>query len=379
MITSKEDRMLELLWFVGYCVEFPTQLASRIGGHPDWNRHVMYKAIDRGYVEVARGRSRQRIFRSMRLTQKGLDYISEEDPKSLAYILAKLDEGPTAHSSTEKILRQHALTIALVMAYTTGAEILPDRKPSLMSAQSKFNTQVPIDPEKIYFYSTSEIRRSIQEYDPDSIVKGSRIAGIIVRGRKCYCLYYTGHSRMYWMRSTEENTMASIETMLNARGFRCESFSQVVIGARMSVATKIAHHQVNARSKYFTVSDYYQNCFFVTNNVLGDALLNTIVDPRKRQAENKNALLGLNPPAIATREYDAVTPDGKRPVILNYQCDLLALLNTNPAPYGFSESPILLCYDYQVNTIQSIVGPVIEVRPIIGGEWNEKENTGGHC
>ena len=89
MITGKDDRMLELLWLVGYCVEFPTQLAVRIGGHPEWNRHVMYRAIDMGYVDIARGRSRQRIIRSMRLTPKGLDYISERDPKALAYVLAK--------------------------------------------------------------------------------------------------------------------------------------------------------------------------------------------------------------------------------------------------------------------------------------------------
>ena len=32
MITCKNDRLFELLWFVGYCIEFPTQLAVRIGG-----------------------------------------------------------------------------------------------------------------------------------------------------------------------------------------------------------------------------------------------------------------------------------------------------------------------------------------------------------
>ncbi len=377
MITSKDDRMLELLWFVGYCVEFPTQLAARIGGHPEWNRHVMYRAIEQGYVEVARGRSRQRIIRSMRLTEKGLDYVSSGDPKALSYILAKQDENPTAHSSIDKILRQHSLTIALLMAYNAGAEILPDRKPSLMSANNPLNTRIPIDPEQAYFYSTAEIRRSIQEYEPDTVVKGSRISGIIVRGRKCYCLYHTGHTRMFWMRSVEENTVAAIETMLGARGFRCESTSQVIIGTRMNVAEKIAHHQVNARSRYFTVSDHYQNCFFVVNSALGDALLSIIIDPDKRQIENRKALMEFNPPAIATREYDAVTRDGLRTVILNYQCDLLALLNICYAPYGFSESPILLCYDYQVDTLQTIVGPLIEVRSINGGEWNEKENPGG--
>lgn len=50
MITCKNDRLLELLWFVGYCIEFPTQLAVRIGGGAEWNRRVMYRAIREGYV-----------------------------------------------------------------------------------------------------------------------------------------------------------------------------------------------------------------------------------------------------------------------------------------------------------------------------------------
>ena len=279
----------------------------------------------------------------------------------------------------EKILRQHSLTIALMMSYNAGAEFLPDRKPSLMSPTSPLRNNVPYNPDRTYFYSTSEIRRSIQEYDPESVVKGSRIAGIIVRGRSCYCLYHTGYSRMYWMRSTEENTVASIETMLNARGFHCESFSQVVIGSRMKVAEKIAHHRVNTQSRYFTVSDAYQNCFFIVNSVQGDELLATIVDPEKRHEANRNALAGYKPPAVATRDYDAVTQDGQRPVILNYQCDLLALLNINQAPYGFTQSPILLCYDYQVDSVQTIVGPLIEVRAINEGEPYEKEKDRSRC
>lgn len=52
--------MLELLWFIGYCREFPSQLAERIGGHPEWNRHVKYEAIKKGYVTVYRTKYRQR-------------------------------------------------------------------------------------------------------------------------------------------------------------------------------------------------------------------------------------------------------------------------------------------------------------------------------
>lgn len=52
MITCKNDRLLELLWFVGYCIEFPTQLAVRISGGAEWNRRVMYRAIREGYVRL---------------------------------------------------------------------------------------------------------------------------------------------------------------------------------------------------------------------------------------------------------------------------------------------------------------------------------------
>ena len=46
MITCKKnDRLLELLWFIGYSIEFPTQLAVRIGGGAEWNRRVMYAYI----------------------------------------------------------------------------------------------------------------------------------------------------------------------------------------------------------------------------------------------------------------------------------------------------------------------------------------------
>lgn len=48
MITHVNDRMLEFLWFVGYCGEFPSQLAERIGGAVWWNRHIKYRAIERG-------------------------------------------------------------------------------------------------------------------------------------------------------------------------------------------------------------------------------------------------------------------------------------------------------------------------------------------
>ena len=77
MITCKNDRLLELLWFVGYCIEFPTQLAVRIGGGAEWNRRVMYRAIREGYVRLYRKKHKRHVIRSMSLTQKGFEYVAQ--------------------------------------------------------------------------------------------------------------------------------------------------------------------------------------------------------------------------------------------------------------------------------------------------------------
>ena len=112
MITCKNDRMLELLWFVGYCGEFPSQLAIRVGGHPEWNRHVKYRAIEEGYLTVFRGKNRQRVIRSLRLTDKGIDYISERDPEALAYILAKNHGGIITRNNIDNAVSLASATTA---------------------------------------------------------------------------------------------------------------------------------------------------------------------------------------------------------------------------------------------------------------------------
>ena len=133
MFAGKYNRMLELLWFIGYCREFPSQLADRICGHPDWNRHVKYAALKKGYISVYRVQYRQRVIRSLRLTPLGLEYIAQRDPKVLPYVMAQQDSGAGTRNVTERILRYHAQATALIMARNAGAVFLPDQKPSLLA------------------------------------------------------------------------------------------------------------------------------------------------------------------------------------------------------------------------------------------------------
>jgi len=365
LITCKNDRMLELLWFVGFCGEMPSQLALRVGGHPDWNRHVKYRAIREGYLTVFRGKDRQRVIRSLRLTEKGLDYISERDPTALAFILAQHHGGTITRNNMEKTMRRHALAIALLMAVNAGAEILPTKKPGLLPSEPKVTRELSIP----IYYSAAELRAGIQAFDQNSVAKTSRILGVIVSGKQCFCLYHTGHTRMYWMRNQEENTVASIDTLLSSRGFKCTVFNQVIIGSNHSVAIRIARYKLNGRSRYFTLSDEYNHCYFLVNHSVGDELLGILINPERRKAFDQSVLKEFSPPPDWSRFCDAVTADGERPILLGYPFDLLRVCDLDGSHTGFKQSPILLCFDYQCEALQTITGPKVEVRVLQGGSY----------
>lgn len=365
MITCKNDRLLELLWFVGYCIEFPTQLAMRIGGGPEWNRRVMYRAIHEGYVKLYRRKYKRHVVRSMSLTEKGFDYVAQRDPDALSMIYSRLNRSERVYPSwVDKILRLHAVAIGTVMAHAAGAEITLAQKPSLMSPMKRPSNSIPPDPTKAYYYASHELRVAIEEYSPESVSKSSRTIGIIVQGNNCYFLYFTGSTRMYWMKNSEENYAAAIKSLLLARGFHISLIHQVVIGATMSVAQCLCHSAKAFGNKYFVVSTFFAQCLFLTNNHEGDSLLTLILNPQKALEFNRALLAPFQPPTIPSREYDAIDVQRNSPVILNYQCDLLRLSDIHPMPSGFRGEPIMLCLDYQAQAIQRIVGPVIEVRPV---------------
>ena len=365
-MTEREDRLLELLILVGYSIVFPVNLAQRIGGHPDWNRHVMYGAIRNEYVVKYRAEENKHVIRYLRLTPKGFDYIATRDPRALGMIFSRMDSVPPIYpSELDRVQRMNAIAVGLIMSRNAGAIILPVLKPSLMCPLSGYPGEITPDPNTLYYYSPPELRTALEAADDQTVYKGSRNIGIIVRGHRCYFLYFTGRSRMYWMKDTEENYTGSVQTLLNSRGFHITTIEQIIIGSSMNVAAKVCRGpQGLKRDHYFVVSHDFNSCCYVTNNSDGDALLRLIVNPDLAMKLNRRVLAPYKPPEVNTREYDAVEASSNRPVILNYTCDLIQILFAGSAPIGFEGGSIMLCFDYQAQVIQRILGPSVEVRPI---------------
>ena len=265
-----------------------------------------------------RTKYRQRVIRSLRLTPLGLEYIAKKDSTVFPFVMAQQDTNSGSRNITERILRYHAQATALIMARNAGAVFLPGEKPSLLA--NPLASSAPYDPRKIYYYPVQEFRAAIQEpghhtdQSVKTVAKSSSSWRHHLRTILPLPILYR-HSRMYWLAGTEENMVAALEQVLRLRGIAVEVFSEVIIGTKMSVAQKLMKVETQHSSRYFTISDRYNNIFFITNDHRGDALLGVIADQKKQMEINRQALDGFIPP-LDTKFYDAMTPDRRRPVVL---------------------------------------------------------------
>ncbi len=345
-MTQKVDRLLDLLILVGYSVAFPVNLAKRLSGHEQYDRCVMYRAIREGYVRLMRKEGKRQVIRSLLLTEKGEEYIAARNTDALAMIWGRMGMAPQVFPSREaKVLRLHAIATGLVMARAAGAVISSLEKPSLLLI-SRGLMNPPVDEEKAYYYAPFELQAAFEELDDRVESKTSRLIGIIVRKRRCFCMYFAGNKRIFWQRLSEENHAVGIRGLLQARGFRIDTIAQIVIGNRMSVAEKLCRSPRVKGDKYFVVSDFFENCFFVTNDAAGDRLLPRIIRPLSFLDYDRQALASYLPPRTVERISDAEEAHTGRPVIVNHCCVLLLLVQIWQQCYGFQAKPIVFCYDY---------------------------------
>ena len=351
-MTQKVDRLLDLLILVGYSVAFPVTLAKRISGHEPYDRCVMYRAIREGYVRLMRKEGKRQVIRSLMLTEKGEEYIAARNTDALAMIYGRMSMAPQVFPSREaKVLRLHAIATGLVMARAAGAVISSLEKPSLLLI-SRGLMNPPVDEEKAYYYAPFELQAAFEELDDRVESKTSRLIG----------MYFAGNKRIFWQRLSEENHAVGIRALLQARGFRIDTITQIVIGNRMSVAEKLCRSPRLKGDKYFVVSDFFENCFFVTNDAAGDQLLPRIIRPLSFLDFDRQALAFYLPPRTVGRICDAEEAHTGRPVLLNHSCDLLLLEQLRQQSYGFQAKPIVLCHDYQKEVMQGILGDSAEVR-----------------
>ncbi len=360
----KVDRLLDLLVLIGYSIEFPVKLAKRISGHEQYDRIVMYRALREGYAELLRREGKRQVIRSLRLTEKGFDYIAGRDPEALGIIYSRIGAAPPVYPSKEsRILRLHAIAVGLVMARMAGAVISPlEKPPLLLSSRGLWYPQA--EPEKVYYYAPFELRAAFEEVDDRVVSKTSRLIGVLVHRNCCYCLYFAGNTRMFWQQLSEENHATAVRLLLAARGFPVDTISQIVIGNRMEVSKRLCHSPGPRKYNYFVASEFFANCFFLSNDGEGDRLLSMMLQPAEYLPFTRQALVGYRPPRSGMRVFDAEEADTGRPVILACCCDLLVMEQLRLGFYDFLDKPIVLCFEHQREVLQNLLDDAAEVRSV---------------
>ena len=109
--------------------------------------------------------------------------------------------------------------------------------------------------------------------------------------------------------------VAALEQVLVLRGIAVEVFSEVIIGTKMSVAQKLMKVETQHSSRYFTISDRYNNIFFYHERPSRRRFAGGHRRSEETDGDQSAGFDGFIPP-LDTKFYDAMTPDRRRPVVL---------------------------------------------------------------
>ena len=99
---------VKLMEFVGLCGEVPVSLVRKLPGYYDYNRRLVTRLVQEGYLKERRMKGyRRRIVRSLSLTEAGLCQLQRVSPGWAQRIRAHLLAPENGHGNWKKTLRLH--------------------------------------------------------------------------------------------------------------------------------------------------------------------------------------------------------------------------------------------------------------------------------
>lgn len=120
---------VKLMEFVGLCGEVPVSLVRKLPGYYDYNRRLVTRLVQEGYMKERRMKGyRRRIVRSLSLTEAGLGQLQRVSPGRAQRIRAHLLAPENGHGNWKKTLRLHRGAACLLAAMKLNAVWQPGRQ-----------------------------------------------------------------------------------------------------------------------------------------------------------------------------------------------------------------------------------------------------------
>ena len=250
---------VKLMEFVGLCGEVPVSLVRKLPGYYDYNRRLVTRLVQEGYLKERRMKGyRRRIVRSLSLTEAGLGQLQRVSPGRVQRIRAHLLAPENGHGNWKKTLRLHRGAACLLAAMKLNAVWQPGRqKDAALGSQ-------------LTYYSAYELAT---KYGWDN--KGARLSGILVSRYTYSPLYYLGDSTMRWSEEAERMFLDHVEYSPLGRGRTLGS--SLLLGESWDLVESLITHAVNPHSRLIHFTKYSSFRYFTMDD-MGLRLLKLYLD-----------------------------------------------------------------------------------------------------
>ena len=250
---------VRLMEFVGLCGEVPVSLVRKLPGYYDYNRRLVTRLVQEGYLKERRMKGyRRRIVRSLSLTESGLSQIQRVSPGWVQRIRGHVLAPENGHGNWKKTLRLHRGAACLLAAMKLKAVWQPGRqKDAALGCH-------------LTYYSAYELAG---EYGWDN--KGARLSGVLVDKHHYYPLYYLGDSNMRWSEEAEQMFLEHVE--FSPLGHGRTLGSSLLLGENWDLMESLIIHAVNPRSRlvHFTKTSSFH---YFTLDDMGFRLMKLLLD-----------------------------------------------------------------------------------------------------
>ena len=351
-----------ILALTAICGELPADQLCRLPGGDSYKQKV---------IQALKSQKLLRTFyrdslRGYRLTKSAKSLLCETYPQRFSFALNGAAE--TNHIKTEitRRLRLHRVAEATVTMQNAGVEVHRDKKPDIFCPIWEKDARPFLNAPA--FYNSREIKEMGTVFVK---IHGARSVGVLLTHENIFVVYNLGDSLMKWNYKSEMRTKALMKTVLcNDRlshQYPPEAVQGLILGNDLKLAYDILRGQV--RDQYFILDGNYEHFHFLTNDRMGERLLQVLCS-KNLTTRMDDILLGdlYEGDDGSTLENDAFDEAGD-PVLLGYTLDLPRIKRFNTALQLQGRNGTIICFDYQREVLQHICCSKVQFQTIDFQKW----------
>lgn len=351
-------RLLTLTALSGEC---SPDVLSYIGISHSYSEKLITKLKDENYIKT----HYKEHLRGYRLTNNAKKLLIADNPERFSYYLSGNTDTNRPRSEYPRRLRLHHASIIYAQMLNSGICVFRDEKPLLFDNAMPSVQHLPLP---VFYHS-----REVKGIGAEAVkFNNSRAIGILFAPKCIYTVFFTGENLMKW----EYRTELKVKSMLayhTSRGILSKEhispcyqpdtpIKALIIGIGMDTALKLLTSTGGYHKSYFYLDGSFDYFHYIPVSVC-ETMLRLLCSPRLTNALRELLLSDMQPPRPDYGfEHDAIS--NGLPTLLSFDFDMLRLSRFKTALSFHSLNGVLICFDFQKDTLQQYFGDCVYIETI---------------